>query len=226
LLAHAIPARQLRTYNDGRAVRETGDSLSEGFGGLGVALEHGVVAAVLSQQQAQHLRSCGGHLGRHTNGGTRVGGDTPEVRELQVEGTLGARKLDAGTRDLSVNPSGLRATGSEDSLVIQAAEIVETIDFGAQGERHLQRSARAHAKRTYTYQVTTTSVPISTMVTALRSRLAALLLLTGDGLHTAGAGRDQRLDILALVSCAPPVRARIAELRLPDELGERIVNHG
>jgi hypothetical protein len=63
------------------------------------------------------------------------------------------------------------------------------------------------------------------MVTALRSRLAALLLLTGDSLHTAGAGCDQRLDILALVSCALPVRARIAELRLPDELGEQIVNH-
>ena len=66
-----------------------------------------------------------------------MGGDTPEVRKLQVEGTLGARKLHAGARNLIISPGGSRATSIDDSLVIEAAKGIETIDFGAQGERNL-----------------------------------------------------------------------------------------
>jgi hypothetical protein len=155
-----------------------------------------------------------------------MGGDTPDVRELQVEGTLGARKLHAGTHDLSIGPGGSRIASIDDGIVIGAAEGIQTINFGAQRGGNLQISIRAHMKRTYTYQATTAPIAISAMVTALGGRLAALLLLVGNGLHTAGAGRDQRLDVFALVGCAPPVRAHITELRLLDELGKRIVNHG
>jgi hypothetical protein len=70
-------------------------------------------------------------LGGHTKRSAGMGGDTPDVRELQVEGTLGARKLHAGTRNLSISPGGSRVASIDDGIVIGAAEGIQTIDFSA-----------------------------------------------------------------------------------------------
>jgi hypothetical protein len=131
LLAYAIPAQQLRTYDGGCAGRETGNGLSKSLSGPSIAFKQAIVAAVLSQQQTQHLRGRGGHLGGHTKRSAGIGGDTPDVRELQVKGTLGARKLHASTRNLSIGPSSLRVASIDNGIVIGAAEGIQTINFSA-----------------------------------------------------------------------------------------------
>jgi hypothetical protein len=80
--------------------------------------------ALLDEDQTQELRRGGRHLGSHTHGCSRVGGEAAAGRQLEVELALATRKLDAGPDDRSV---GSRSGGGSHGSVIGGAKPVQTI---------------------------------------------------------------------------------------------------